>query len=88
MVIIDSTPKLYLSKRNLLALLSKLDRDERGDSTACTIIKYKNPSPAYQQTMDSIMVTAVPDEEYYTAQLRPAGEMHPADEANMTKIGL
>jgi hypothetical protein len=82
----DKTPKLYLSRRNLMALLAKLNADEQGIETACTIIKYKNPNvAAYQQTMDRIAVIAVQDEEYYGAQDRPAGEMHPREEIQLTK---
>lgn len=76
--------KIYLSRRNLLALLSKLDRDEAGESTHCAIIKNKGISPEFQQTMDTIMVIAVQDDEYYEAQVRPAGVMHPSDEVNLT----
>lgn len=49
------------------------------------LVKCRNPSPAYQQTMDMIVVAAVDDEEYYGSQNRPAGMMHPADEANATE---
>ena len=80
----DKTPKLYLSRRNLTALLAKLDADAQGIETACTIIKYRNPAvAAYQQTMDTIAVIAVQDEEYYSAQERPAGEMHPREEVQL-----
>ena len=72
--------KLYLTRRNLLTLLSKLDRKKEGDDTACTIVKYKNPPAEFQQTMDSCIITAVEDDEYYTALNRPAGEIHPLDE--------
>lgn len=78
--------KLYLSKRNLLALLSKLERDAEGEETHCSIIKHKQPGPAYQQTMKSIMVIAVHDEDYYPAQERGAGEVYPADEAKITRM--
>lgn len=82
----DNTPKLYLSRRNLITLLSKLDRDNSGEDTACTIIKNQQvDSPAYRQTMKSIAVIAVQDEDYYGAQNRPAGEMHPADEVKLHK---
>lgn len=81
----DSTPKIYLSRRNLLTLLSKLDRQANGDETMCTIIKNRNPSPSYQQTMQQIAVIAVDDEEYYGSQGRPAGVMVPQDEANLPK---
>lgn len=88
-MITDKTPKVYLSKRNLLALLSKLERDARGDETACTIIKHQQPTcPQYRQTMATIAVIAVQDEDYYGAQNRPAGEMHPADEAVINKPTL
>lgn len=76
--------KVYLSRRNLEALLSKLDREEAGESTHCAIVKYKQPSPEFQQTMSAIMVIAVPDDDYYEAQNRPAGVMHPSDEVNLT----
>jgi len=75
-----SLDRIYLSRRNLLTLLSKLDRRGAGDQTYCTIIKYRNPAdpPEYQQTMDSIVVTAVEDDEYYTA--RQAGAVVPQDD--------
>ena len=81
----DTTPKLYLSRRNLIALLSKLDRDNSGEDTACTIIKQQQDGPAYKQTMKQIAVIAVQDEDYYGAQKRPAGEMHPSDEKKLHK---
>jgi hypothetical protein len=80
----DKTPKIYLSRRNLTALLAKLDADAQGIETACTIIKNRNPDvAAYQQTMASVAVIAVQDEEYYSAQQRPAGEMHPREEVQL-----
>ena len=76
----DRTPKVYLSRRNLLTLLSKLDRDAAGEDTACTLIKCKQKDgTAYNQTMKEIMVIAVQDEDYYTAQNRQAGFVHPLD---------
>ena len=72
---------LYLSRRNLLALLSKLDRQEAGDETACAIIKYSNPTVPYCNTIDQVVVTAVADEEFYAN--RSPGAMHPADEARL-----
>lgn len=71
-------PKVYLSRRNLLTLLSKLDRKRAGDETYCTIIKNDNVHPVYPQTMKSIEVTAVEDEDYYID--RRAGPMHPLDD--------
>ena len=73
--------QIYLSKRNLLILLSKLDRQEAGDATACTIVKYANPSDPYCNTIDQVMVIAIPDEKFYTN--RSPGAMHPLDEAKL-----
>jgi len=70
--------RIYLSKRNLLTLLSKLDRFEQGQETQCAIVKYSNPLDPYCNTMDQVMVIAVPDEKFYTN--RTAGEVHPLDE--------
>lgn len=81
--------KIYLSRRNLMALLSKLDRVKRGEHSACSIIKSDNLHPKYAQSMQDCMVTAVEDaalscevtavedEDYYTE--RPAGAVHPKD---------
>lgn len=79
----DSTPKVYLSRRNLLTLLSKLDRDAAGGATTCTLIKVKQSTPAYQQTMKQIAVIAVQDDEYYASQHRPSSGMHPDDEDHL-----
>lgn len=72
---------LYLSRRNLLTLLSKLDRQEAGDETACAIVKYSNPTDPYCNTMDQVTVIAVPDDRFYTNRL--PGAMHPLDEAKL-----
>ena len=72
--------RIYLSKKNLLTLLSKLDRFEAGQETKCAIIKYANPLDPYCNSMDEVMVIAVPDEMFYTK--RAAGIMHPLDEPN------
>jgi hypothetical protein len=73
---------LHLSRRNLLTLLSKLDRAKAGMDTKCAIIKHRQPDEdvPYNQTMESVMVIAVEDEIYYAAQDRPAGAMHPYDD--------
>ena len=73
--------QIYLSKRNLLALLSKLDRLENGDETACAIVKSANPSDPYCNTIDQVVVTAVADEEFYAN--RQPGVMHPLDEVRL-----
>jgi len=70
--------QIYLSRRNLLTLLSKLDRAANGEVTACTIVKYQNQTDPFVQTMDAIAVTAIEDSDYY--EKRAAGEMHPRDE--------
>lgn len=72
------TAQVYLSRRNLLALLSKLDRVRDGDVSACAIIKNDQSNPKYPQSMASICVTAVEDADYYHD--RNAGAMHPSDE--------
>lgn len=60
--------KVYLSRRNLLTLLSKLDRQASGDITECTIIKCDTAHEKYPQTMKELHVVAVEDEEYYTTR--------------------
>lgn len=70
--------RIYLSRRNLLTLLSKLDRFEQGQETRCAIVKYANPLDPYCNTIDEVMVIAVPDEKFYTQ--RVPGVMHPLDE--------
>lgn len=73
--------RLYLSKRNLLTLLSKLERLEAGEETACTIIKYANPRDPYCNTIDEVAVIAIPDEKFYVN--RQPGPMHPKEEAKL-----
>ena len=69
---------VFLSRRNLLTLLSKLDRKEAGEDTMCTIIKKDDAHEKYPQSCPMIVVTAVEDAEYYNT--REAGEVHPLDE--------
>lgn len=59
------TAVVYLSRRNLLTLLAKLDRVKEGGESQCTIIKRDNKHAVFPQSHDSIVVTAVEDEEYY-----------------------
>jgi hypothetical protein len=68
---------VYLSRRNLLTLLSKLDRKAAGESTECTILKFDNTHSRFPQSMQSIAVIAIEDAEYY--QERDAGSVHPKD---------
>lgn len=69
--------QIFLSRRNLLTLLSKLDRQAEGDLTACTLIKSDAGNSRFPQTVSPIAVTAVEDEVYYFD--REAGGVHPAD---------
>ena len=73
---------VYLSRRNLLTLLSKLDRLEAGEPTACMIIKKADPEAAHTQSMPVVTVVAVPDDVAYAH--RQAGSMAPEDEVNTT----
>ena len=78
---------LFLSRRNLEVLLSKLDRVKAGETSACTLVKYVTPDDPeeFMQACD-FMVTAVEDEDYY--HNRPAGAMLPIDEPpNRHKTG-
>lgn len=75
------TNTVYLSRRNLMVLLSKLDRVKEGEESKKAIVKMKNKSQKlYQQSMDSVTIVAVEDEEYYSAMERQPGIMHPKDE--------
>ena len=73
--------QINLSRRNLLTLLSKLDRQAAGEATACAIIKSANPADPYCNTIDQVMVIAIPDEKFYTN--RQPGVMHPLDEVRL-----
>jgi hypothetical protein len=68
--------KLYLTRRNLLSLLSKLDRVKQGEQSFCTLIKQDTAHSKYPST-DIIEVTALEDEDYYDD--RKPGLVHPAD---------
>lgn len=70
--------QIFLSRRNLMTLLSKLDRAAAGDKTACTLVKFRIPTDPFVQTIDAIAVTAIEDADYYVG--RGAGVMHPKDE--------
>jgi hypothetical protein len=60
---------VFLSRRNLLTLLSKLDRHAKGEQTLCTIIKHDSVNKLFKQTCDAVVVTAVEDEIYYADRL-------------------
>lgn len=76
---------IFLSRRNLLTLLSKLDRRLAGEVTNCEIIKNDRVHKTFPQSMDSIRVIAVDDVEYYTD--RGPGVVHALDEAAIGGIG-
>lgn len=70
--------QVFLSRRNLLTLLSKLDRQASGEATLCTIRKHDMEHPVYPQSHATIQVTAVEDEAYYID--RNAGVVMPQDD--------
>ena len=72
--------RVFLSRRNLLTLLSKLDRRVAGQQTECTLVKNDNAHPVYPQTMKTLKVVAVEDDEYYME--RVAGLVLDADTPN------
>lgn len=55
---------VYVSRRNLLTLLSKLDRAAKGEITSRTIVKLDTDHPSYPCTLVTT-ITAVEDEDYY-----------------------
>jgi hypothetical protein len=69
--------RVYLTRRNLLTLLAKLDRQAQGDMTACTIVKTDTKHSLYPCT-DTIVVTAIEDAIYYID--REPGEVLAVDE--------
>lgn len=69
--------KLYLSRRNLLTLLSKLDKVKAGELSHCTLHKMDTEHIKYPCSAP-VEVTAVEDEEYYND--REPGTVHPKDE--------
>ena len=74
---IQKSVQVFLSRRNLLTLLSKLDRAAAGEVTAKTIVKNDDRHPTYSQTHPVILVTAVEDEHYYVD--RTPGKVLPED---------
>ncbi len=70
--------KIFLSRRNLLTLINKLDRVREGGSSMCTLIKTDNVHPLYAQTMPYCIIRALEDEDYYSG--RAPGPVLPVDE--------
>ena len=63
--------RVYLTRRNLLTLLSKLDRVKAGGESACQLSKHDYTHDVYPQSHCVIQVIGVEDADYYTD--RPAG---------------
>lgn len=73
----DNLNIVFLSRRNLLTLLNKLDRVKAGGESGCTIIKNDTQHPEYPCSTRTI-ISAVEDDEYYSG--REAGAVLPIDE--------
>lgn len=58
---------VFLSRRNLEALLAKLDHNKSDPAvpSACTIIKRDDSHTVYPQSIPVVVVTAVEDGDYY-----------------------
>lgn len=69
--------QIYLTRRNLLTLLNKLDRQRAGDATYCTIVKADTEHLKYP-IPEAMYITAIEDEDYYDE--REPGPVHPSDE--------
>lgn len=66
--------KIYLTRRNLLTLLNKLDRASKGEETARTIWKRNTKHPKFPSDLAEIV--AIEDDQYYTdRQAGPTREM-------------
>lgn len=74
---------LYLSRRNLLALLAKLDRVRAGGASTCKLIKADTKHPKYPCSHVA-RVIAVEDADYYAE--REAGRMHEEDAAGILPV--
>jgi len=75
--------KVYLTRRNLLTLLSKLDRVKSGGVSACTLVKQDTVHPKFPCS-DTIYVTAVEDSDYYID--RQPGKVLSIDEPKMEEL--
>ena len=69
---------VYLTRRNLLTLLSKLDRNKvEPDVSMAKLTKLDTVHKMYPCSVPTV-VQAIEDDVYYTD--RPAGEVNPADD--------
>lgn len=74
--------QVFLTRRNLLALLSKLDRNRVvPDESQCTIVKQDTAHPKYPTTYVTY-ITALEDSEYYGTGDRPPGVVWPTDKVD------
>lgn len=71
----DHHAVVYLSRRNLQTLISKLDRRLQGDDTQACLVKRDDKHPTYPQSHPVVVVQALEDAEYYTD--RESGPVHP-----------
>ena len=66
--------QVFLTRRNLLTLLEKLDHVKSGGASQCTIVKSDTVHPTHPIVgADNVRITAVEDEDYYTD--RTAGDV-------------
>lgn len=76
--------QVFLSRRNLLTLLSKLDRVKLGEKSTCSLVKNDTCNLSYPQTCECIMITAVENEDYYTE--REPGEVLAKDDPSFIQF--
>jgi hypothetical protein len=78
----DRIPRVVLSRRNILALLSKLDRVRDGETSACEIRKGPDPEMPVElrQNVPLVRVLALPDAVAYAH--REPGELLAVDVDN------
>lgn len=73
--------RVYLTRRNLLTLLSKLDRNKEIPGSSHVGLVKTDTTHLQYPCSDAIEVFALEDEEYYTD--RQPGPMHPSDERRL-----
>lgn len=69
--------QIYLTRRNLETLLSKLNRHAAGEPTFRTIVKFDIAHLTYPCSVRAV-ITAVEDADYYTD--REPGDVDPKDD--------
>ena len=63
--------KLYLSKRDILILIGKLDGVRNGEPSSCTIIKSDSAHPVFPQTVRRMSVQATETQDRYAPGVSP-----------------